>query len=174
MTFRKDLRDAELAVITAAEAMFGDWPDALEHADFRHTTVHGKPLGDMLRGLDAVRRLRSQLDADASPHSHSDTSANAANRMVPLAGSLRRSILIELYRRRNHPTPGASDDKLERALGRPHTSVSAARKFLYDTGWVVDSGARAETRAGREAIVWVLAPGSTEALVAQIAGYDNG
>ena len=168
MTFRSDLRDAELAVIAAVAPVIG----AFRHSD--GVNVFISVIDDLESAYIDLVKLRSQLDAAASPHSHTDTSANAANRMVPLAGSLRRSILIELYRRRNHPTPGASDDRLERALGRPHTSVSAARKFLYDTGWVVDSGARAETRAGREAIVWVLAPGSTEALVAQIAGYDNG
>jgi hypothetical protein len=129
------------------------------------TNEHFEVLHDAVMGL---RKLRSQLDSAPAPYSDDDTSRTAADMIAPVAGSLRRSILVELYRRRNYPIPGATDDQLERALKRAHTSVSAARNFLVDTGWVIDSGHRVETCSGRPAKVWALAPDTLPVLLKAI------
>jgi hypothetical protein len=116
-----------------------------------------------------MRALRSQLDSAPAPYSDDDTSRTAADLIAPEAGSLRRSVLVELYRRRNNPVPGATCDQMQRILKREHATVSPIFTFLRDTGWIVDSGERAITRAGRPAKVWVLAPGTIPKLLTAIA-----
>jgi hypothetical protein len=49
---------------------------------------------------------------------------------------------------------GMTCDEVEHQLNRTHQSISARVNQLRDTGWIVDSGTRRNTRSGRKAIVW--------------------
>ncbi|MGE0229339.1 MAG: hypothetical protein AB7U23_12630 [Dehalococcoidia bacterium] len=49
---------------------------------------------------------------------------------------------------------GATDDELERLLGRSHQSVSGTRNTLVRKGYLVDSGNRRKNSHGNMAIVW--------------------
>jgi hypothetical protein len=52
----------------------------------------------------------------------------------------------------------ATDDELEQRSGNSHQTISSARNWLVEAGWVQDSGKRRNTRSGRQAVVWELTP----------------
>jgi hypothetical protein len=54
--------------------------------------------------------------------------------------------------------PGFTDAQLEFRLNKSHQTVSSARNWLVEAGWVVDSGMRRKTLSGRKATVWMLSP----------------
>lgn len=153
MSYRQDLRAAELAVIEAALPL----AEAFRHSDGVHTFFPTFEQVEILEAsLTRLSALRSQIDAPVTPSSDDDTSANAARAALPMVGGLRRRIVYEVSRRMRYPDGGATDDQLERLLNRKHASVSAARNFLVNAGWLRDSGQRRTTESGRPAVVWVL------------------
>lgn len=84
-----------------------------------------------------------------------DTSRVAAQMMAPAADSVRREVLEEIILKYvNGYLGGMTCDQVERERKRPHTTVSSAINWLRDNGWLVDSGMRRMTKAGRPAIVW--------------------
>jgi hypothetical protein len=83
----------------------------------------------------------------------SDTMHEAAEFQRLVSGPTRVTVL-GVVRRRGQL--GATDDELERLTGMLHQSASARRRELVQMGWVEDSGARRQTRSGRNAAVWVL------------------
>lgn len=68
-------------------------------------------------------------------------------------GTLQADVLSALIRK-SAMFGGATDDELERLLGRSHQSVSGARNALVRKGYVVDSGERRKNSHGNVAIVW--------------------
>lgn len=149
MSYKQDLRDAELAVIRAADAY--DRGVANRGSGYALVEWH------TLRGsLDTLRDLRVQLDAPVTPSSDGNTSADAARLALPMVEGLRRRVVYQISRCMRYPIPGATDDQLERAMNCSHQSLSSARRFLVQTGWLVDSGQRMKTRTGRNAKVWIL------------------
>ena len=74
----------------------------------------------------------------------------------PRVGTIRRRVLLEVLYEATRPDgkPGLSDENLERRLRRPHTTVSSARNWLREQGWITDSGHRALTTSGRPAVLW--------------------
>tara|TARA_Y100000593_G_C4153904_1_gene258478 strand:- start:116 stop:547 length:432 start_codon:yes stop_codon:yes gene_type:complete len=63
---------------------------------------------------------------------------------------------------------GTTDDAAEQKLDMKHTTYTARRGELVKMGLVKDSGERAKTRSGKNAVRWVAVdPGNETELVAQ-------
>lgn len=89
----------------------------------------------------------------------SATSENAANLSRLTVGSARRRIVDEIRSVGLHSELiGLTDDELERRLHKPHTTVSSARNWLCQAGWLEDSGHTRVTTNKRDASVWKLTP----------------
>lgn len=80
-----------------------------------------------------------------------DTSRAVSEKMR--AGTLQADVLQALINK-SAVYGGATDDELERFLGRSHQSVSGARNALVRKGYAVDSGERRMNSHGNMAIVW--------------------
>lgn len=121
-----------------------------------------RPYG--LQEDDLIEAVQALDDHDAAEmtgqgakwvHGSPKTSREAAELAALAQNSARRLIVTALMM---SPLPALSDDHLERKIGRSHQTISSARNWLVEAGWVRDSGKRAITRAGREAIAWELTP----------------
>jgi hypothetical protein len=88
----------------------------------------------------------------------SDTSAAAAKSIEPNAGTLRRIVYDAIVA--GGPT-GYTDAELQDSLGMRAQTQTARRVELRDRGLIVDSGFRRPTPRGRDAVVWVVAPRSS-------------
>lgn len=106
---------------------------------------------DLGHAFDEVRALQTNLDGDA-PANATDTSIAAAKTLP--GGAIRRKVLSTIYLHHQMMGTGMTTDAVERRLDRPHTSVSSAVNYLASHGLLEDSGARANTRQGRKAIMW--------------------
>ena len=82
--------------------------------------------------------------------SGSDTSKAAAESVASAVSNMRTQVLDFITSR----AQGATDDEIEVALGMRHQTASARRRDLVLSGLVQKSGARRETRSGRQATVW--------------------
>lgn len=119
--------------------------------------------------LCALREAVDALDAYSDPihdtpgeyvEGSPETSRDAAVMLTPRSGSLRAKVLDEV-RIALFLTPdakGLTDEELERRLKGRHQTVSSARNWLVDAGWLIDSGIRRANRSGRWAVVWALSP----------------
>jgi hypothetical protein len=89
----------------------------------------------------------------------SDTSHLSATLCIPVQGSARHAIVGLLSNVSELARPGYTDEQLERRLHRPHQTVSSARNWLTNAGWVIDSGVRRKNASStRQAVVWQLSP----------------
>lgn len=86
---------------------------------------------------------------------HPDTSQEAAAKVLPNSGTQRRTAYDLIVASKDR---GMTDDELERAMMKPHQSVSARRNELSADELILDSGKRRRTKSGHEATVWVAAP----------------
>lgn len=135
-------RTLQAAVVTAAQTYV--------HTQQGYAALH-----------DAVEALDEHLtpigpDVGAYGTNSPDTSKKAAHQARLLQGSIRQRIVSEIFAE-IHQAPdmqGYTDDELERLLHAPHTTVSSARNWLVNNGWLTDSGYRRKTTSGRDAIVW--------------------
>lgn len=113
---------------------------------------------------DYTEHINTNLDGRGAFVPGVDTSENAALSYMPRAGSFRRRIIDEIrsvgFWSTNNwgekRAAGLTDDELERRLRAKHTTVSSARNYLVEAGWLTDSGARRDTAGRRPAIVWQL------------------
>lgn len=106
-----------------------------------------------------AERCREFVGAEAKPsvarnvapvgNRHPSTAKVTAEAALPRAGSKRRQVYDWIVRRR-----GLTDDQIEYLTGWSHQSVSAARNTLLTDGLIEDSGERATTRYGNDAIIW--------------------
>lgn len=87
----------------------------------------------------------------------SETSRQAAAMAFPRQGSVRHQIIAQLANVPPLAQPGYTDRQLERRLSGSHQTVSSARNWLVEAGWLEDSTVRRETN-GRPATVWQLTP----------------
>jgi hypothetical protein len=102
---------------------------------------------------DKTQRLRA-VDANTvstSKWSHG-TSRNAAAKILPSSGSMRRTIYDTIKANREY---GYTDYELEAHLQGKHQTLSALRRSLVIDGWIVDSGTTRKNRQGNDCIVWV-------------------
>jgi hypothetical protein len=82
------------------------------------------------------------------------TSAHAAKEAEQFKPQVRHEILAALHVREGL---GATDQELERAIGRPGNTLRPGRVDLCKEGLVVDSGGWRFTEAKKPAKVWILA-----------------
>ncbi len=80
----------------------------------------------------------------------SDTSKEAAESMVPNAGTLRRKVLELIASSKD----GLTCDEIEVRTGLAHQTASARVWELHTSRQIIDSGMRRVTRRGRRAAVW--------------------
>lgn len=144
-----------------------------------HEMVDGWENGGSLEGMIddvyhasyALRRHITQITDKAGAFvPGSSTSENAAVTSRLTVGSVRRRIVDEIRAIGLHSSNiiGLTDDELERRVCRPHTTVSSARNWLCNNGWLEDSGFTRMTQNRREATVWRLTP----AAQAQVASPE--
>ncbi len=94
-----------------------------------------------------------------------ETSRNAALAFTPASGSVRRRILDEIWSTSFYGYVGLTDEVLEHRLKCKHQTLSSARNFLVQAGWLVDSGKRAaSTTTKRPQVVWSLSPAALAVL----------
>lgn len=135
--------------------------------------------------VPAVYRLAGSMDAldahlddlKASPgkavHGAPWTSHTTASLSTLTQGSARRAIVDELRSLQGthlgRELLGLTDDELEARLHRPHTTVSSARNWLGEAGWIEDTTFTRPTRAGRPAVIWNLTTAAWRHLAEQVA-----
>jgi len=96
---------------------------------------------DSLRGID---------DNVVSISSKSrSTSKNAASKILPRTGSIRREIYNLVQR-----GAGLTDYELESLLKGKHQTVSASRRSLVLDGFLTDSGRTRKNDVGNDCIIW--------------------
>lgn len=79
----------------------------------------------------------------------SPTSVEAAVKVEPRAGTLRRRVLDFL-----RSVDGATDDEMQVALDMNPSTQRPRRVELVAAGWVRDSGTKRRTRGDCDAVVW--------------------
>lgn len=150
----------EQAVIEAARLVTGSYSDP------NRGVLSSVRANDLIALGLAVRALDEHIEEitnERGGFNNRETSIDAANLSVPTVGHLRRRVIDEVYQRGGvrfggfeNGFEGMTCDEIERALKRAHASVSSAVNWLYNNGWLEDSGYRRKTVAGRDAIVWKL------------------
>lgn len=164
---RKALRTAQEDVIRRART-FVDLFDGMEPGWHAKEWTAWRELSkafDRLDGLDVpeITGAGHAANADAPYTAH-----EAASLARITQCSTRRRIVEQILL----APPGLCDFQLERRLkqGRgdnARSTVSSARNWLTDNGWLVDSGKCRLTPARRKAIVWALTPAARAALLGQ-------
>lgn len=92
-----------------------------------------------------------------------ETSHNAALAATPIAGSVRRRIVDEIWSVEFWvPGLGLTDADLEHRLKAKHQTCSSARNWLVEAGWLRDSGQRKMAPSKRLQVLWVLTPAGIE------------
>jgi len=86
------------------------------------------------------------------PHSGSDTSREAATRMVPAATAQAARVFHFIAERGKE---GATDHEVQAALNMTGDSERPRRWSLHRAGLICDSGQRRQSPTGRKAIVWI-------------------
>jgi hypothetical protein len=86
------------------------------------------------------------------PHSGSDTSREAAERMMPAATAQAARVFHFIAERGKE---GATDHEVQAELGMTGDSERPRRWSLHRAGLIRDSGLRRKSPAGRQAIVWI-------------------
>ena len=86
------------------------------------------------------------------PHSGTDTSREAAERMVPGA-SVQAARVFQFISKCGRE--GATDHEVQTELGMTGDSERPRRWSLQRAGLIRDSGQRRKSPAGRQAIVWI-------------------
>lgn len=155
---RSQINSARDAVIDAARDVItalAGWDNDLAGARRR--------LEQAIEHLDAIP-LTTRATHGAFPAGASDTTREAARLAVPLQNSARKRIIERVYGQMHVHGVGCTDDELERRLHLSHQTLSAARNFLCEAGWLEDSGQRRPTRGKRDAIVWRLTEGAMNQL----------
>ena len=79
----------------------------------------------------------------------SKTSRDAAEKVLPKTGTMRRQILSLISEH-----GGLADFEIERLLNMKHQTVSAGRRGLVIDGFIVDSGKTRKNESGNECTVW--------------------
>lgn len=157
---RKKRVELEQAVIAAARAnrrANATYANEGGADNYANQIAAAYALDDAIVALDNYEA--AELTGEGAPWARgSETSRTAASLAVPVQASAREQIIAFLCAVPPMAHPGYTDEQLERRLNRPHQTVSSARNWLVNNGWVRDSGERRPTRNGRMAVVWQLTP----------------
>lgn len=92
----------------------------------------------------------------STPHSGSATSRAAAESIRPEAGTLSAAVFAFIV---GTGERGATDHEIQSALQLDGNSERPRRRALQQRALIIDSGHRRKTPSGREATVWIVAPG---------------
>lgn len=126
------------------------------------------PLVDLYIAVDDLERYEAEeiTGKEARANRSAPDTAHMAAALAEIAqGSIRKQIVAHLASCPPLSKPGFTDEQLERRIGGKHQTVSSARNWLVNTGWLRDSGIRRETASRRLAIVWELTPAAQAQLV---------
>lgn len=145
--------ELEQAVIVAARR----WRDETSapwgaHVSYAHVE---RVLSEAISALNAHEAAELTGSGARWVEGSPETSKEAAALANPVQGSVRRAI-VALCAHTRPPEAGFTDAQLERRLNRTHQTVSSARNWLVNAGWLQDSGRRFPTPSGRMAVVWEL------------------
>jgi len=83
----------------------------------------------------------------------SNTSRDAAKKVLPKTGTMRRKILDLIYTHN-----GLADFEIEKLLDLKHQTASAGRRGLVIDGFLIDSGKTRKNESGNECTVWICPP----------------
>lgn len=97
------------------------------------------------------------------PHSGSQTSRNAAERIAPVATAQAARVFHAIAAA---GADGRTDHELQQLLGMTGDSERPRRWSLQRAGLIRDSGQRRKSPAGRAAIVWIATDAALPAAVA--------
>jgi transcription initiation factor IIE alpha subunit len=86
---------------------------------------------------------------------HSETSRLASAKIAPTAHTLRQAVLRCLV---SAGLDGLTDEEMQDRIPMQPSTQRPRRVELVRSGHVIDSGRKRETRSGRSAVVWVIAP----------------
>jgi hypothetical protein len=87
---------------------------------------------------------------------HPETAQEAAKAIKLRSGTQRAAVLLELLQADIKTWHGMSDEDLQRTLRMGASSERPRRVELVRMGFVVDSGKRAPTTSGMDAILWTI------------------
>jgi hypothetical protein len=99
----------------------------------------------------AAERLVTQPSVKVR-HDARDTSVKAAAAVLPRTGTARARVLLAIA---DKPS---TDEEMQNLLSMKNSTQCPRRIECVEAGWVQDSGNRALTSSGQEAIVWELTP----------------
>ena len=161
---REEVLAAALSLGRAIEALAGDGHTYAGLTDQLNVLL-GREAGDKVMALTGAVMVLDLTPPNAITDSDGayvvgspETSRRAAKALFPKSGSVRRKVLDDIWNRRDGL---ATDEMIERSLGGKHQTVSSARNWLMNAGWVEDSRLRT---ADKKAVLWQL----TEAAKAHI------
>lgn len=83
----------------------------------------------------------------------SKTSRDAANKVLPRTGTMRRQILDLITKH-----GGLADFEIEALLNLKHQTASAGRRGLVIDGFLVDSGLTKKNESGNDCTIWKAKP----------------
>lgn len=157
---RKELADA---VLVAAQALVAA----------RTQTVYIDALTDLQGVIEEYNNYDVAVITGAGARwaEGSDTSRRAAFMAAPRQGSVRHQIVAHLVNVPPLAHPGYTDRQLERRIGSSHQTVSSARNWLCEAGWLEDSGHRRLTN-DRPAVVWQLSAAGRRQLTTPKEQHD--
>lgn len=148
---RRKIEQLRDEVIAAARKVCRDM------AAYGVTVIGGTELRRAMSAHDA--HLQSIVDSPGQwVNGSPGTSRSAAMLVTPMSGSIRRQIVDEVYSVHHLDSVGLTDSELERRLHGKHQTVSSARNWLRDKGWLIPSGFTRQSESKRDQIVWKLSP----------------
>ena len=153
----------EQAVLAAAQQYIAECATD-SHGNFAANADEcAEPLFDAVKALNAYAPAEIVNGPGRWVEGSPETSQAAALRL-PAMGSVRKRIIDEVVAVLHHGAAGLTDEELCRRLKAKHQTLSSARNFLVQAGWLTDSGKVRETSSGNEAVIWTLTPAAREAL----------
>jgi hypothetical protein len=102
--------------------------------------------------VDAV--IAAQGDGAAKFRVHRDAPDTSKAIVDKIRSGSLQAEMLQAFINKSAVFGGATDDEMERFLGRSHQSASGCRNTLVRKGYLVDSGERRMNSHGNMAIVW--------------------
>lgn len=117
---------------------------------------------DLAKAVAELDAFLAPLEDTQGAFAPGSTTSEQAS-LAPLRhGSVRRRIVDEIRTMGLRQFAlGLTDDELEQRLNRAHTTVSSARNWLCQAGWLQATDRVRKTRSGFDATVWELTPAAT-------------
>lgn len=111
-------------------------------------------MGPIVAGMIASAIIAAQGDEDAVFHVRKDAPDTSKAIVDKIRSGSLQAEMLDAFMNKYAAFGGATDDELERFLGRSHQSVSGCRNALVRKGYVYDTGHRRMNSHGNMAIVW--------------------